>query len=306
MGNPAGRNTATLVGAAALLILAACASNGVLAANPPMRVAEVAQSTPDPSPALTPTPFPSGGGTTVESAVTEIVDGDTIKVAGAAGRSTVRIIGINTPESDECLGPEAGVKLKTLIGDGPVRLTSDTTDKDRYGRWLRYVTNSAGVDVGAEMIRSGFALARYYPPDVARSVTYESLQQQAKDAVAGMWAADACGPPAVATITIDTHPDAAGDDNKNLNGEWVRFTNAGAAVVALDGWVVADESASHRYTFGDFDLKPGSSVTLYSGCGVNTVSQVFWCKTTSAVWNNGGDTVFLRDPSGNNIASLKY
>ena len=47
-------------------------------------------------------------------------------------------------------------------------------------------------------------------------------------------------------------------------------------------------------------------VTLFSGCGPDDETARYWCMSGSAVWNNSGDTVFLRDPSGNIVASLSY
>jgi hypothetical protein len=32
----------------------------------------------------------------------------------------------------------------------------------------------------------------------------------------------------------------------------------------------------------------------------------FWCNTESAIWNNDGDTVFLRDANGNNVVTRRY
>ena len=53
------------------------------------------------------------------------------------------------------------------------------------------------------------------------------------------------------SIAIDGQFDAPGDDNLNLNEEWVRLTNTGATTIDLSGWHVADESSSHRYQFSD-------------------------------------------------------
>ena len=39
---------------------------------------------------------------------------------------------------------------------------------------------------------------------------------------------------------------------------------------------------------------PGAAVTLFTGCGTDTDVERYWCNSDSAVWNNGGDTVFLR------------
>jgi micrococcal nuclease len=239
--------------------------------------------------------------------VTSVTDGDTIDVAGPEGGFTVRLIGINTPESDECWADEATAALSALIAGRPVTLVRDSSDTDQYGRALRYVETTGGVDVGAALVESGDAISRRYEPDTARSDRYDALQGQASDAGIGQWAADACGAPvASVTITVEIRADAAGDDNDNLNDEWVRFTNAGIAAVDLDDWVVADESASHRYGFADLVLDPGRSVTLYTGCGSDTLDTRYWCNTGSAVWNNSGDTVFLRDPSGNNVVVHRY
>ena len=107
-------------------------------------------------------------------------------------------------------------------------------------------------------------------------------------------------------IEVEVNADAPGDDGVNLNGEWVRFTNTGTDAVDLTGWEVADESASHRYRFADLRLGAGAAVTVFSGCGRDDESARFWCESGSAVWNNSGDTVFLRDGQGNIVVSLSY
>jgi micrococcal nuclease len=243
--------------------------------------------------------------------VVEVVDGDTLHVAHGTTTTTVRLIGINAPESNECWSDEATEALAAFVGEGPVWLTSDTTDVDRYGRLLRYVTNADGDDAGAALVEQGAAIARSYPPDTANDERYALLQEAARLDGRGLWAADACGPsPSLAEgpiiFDIDIHPDAAGDDNVNLNDEWVRFTNRSVAAIDLEGWSVSDESASKRYTFADLVLPPEGAVTLFSGCGVDNDSERYWCVSGSAVWNNDGDTVFLRDPVGNIVVSRTY
>jgi micrococcal nuclease len=149
--------------------------------------------------------------------------------------------------------------------------------------------------------------SRRYPPDVARADRYADLQRDAQQAGRGLWASDAGGASDLAggEIVVDINADAPGEDGQNLNGEWVRFTNAGADPIDLDGWEVADESASNRYRFADLRLEPGASVTLFSGCGPDDETARFWCVSSSAVWNNSGDTVFLRDEQGNIAVSWR-
>ena len=239
---------------------------------------------------------------------TEIVDGDTLYVSGPAGELEVRIIGVNTPESGECFSEEATDALSELVAGNDLVLVVDRSDVDQFGRALRYVETADGVDVGAELVANGFAIARRYPPDDARADRYADLQREAQAAGRGLWASDACGASDLdgVEIVIDVNADAPGDDGANLNGEWVRFTNAGAEAIDLDGWEVADESSSNRYTFSDLRLEPDAEVTLFSGCGPDDDTNRYWCVSGSAVWNNSGDTVFLRDRNGNIVASLSY
>lgn len=90
--------------------------------------------------------------------VVEVIDGDTIRVAGG---HKVRLIGIDTPERGQCGYTEAAIGLSWLIGGRPVVLVPGArTDTDRYGRLLRYVEVD-GVDLNLAMIRSGRAIARY-------------------------------------------------------------------------------------------------------------------------------------------------
>ncbi len=239
--------------------------------------------------------------------VTRVVDGDTIRVQIGEEDVPVRLIGINAPEDGECYAAEASARLNELVLSKDVILSRDVSDVDRYGRLLRYISLESGKDVGATLVGEGLAIAREYPPDTTRIQAYDALQDEARIRGVGLWAADACGDslPGIA-IRIDVHADAAGDDAENLNDEWVRFTNIGVAAVELDGWSVADESASHRYTFNGLNLEPGATATVFSGCGLETSSERYWCVQGSAVWNNNGDTVFLRDQSGNVVSSLSY
>ena len=160
----------------------------------------------------------------------------------------------------------------------------------------------------ASCVRAGFARSQRFEPDTSRSGEYDALQADAQAADGGLWAPNACGSPidGAVSVTIDIEPDAPGDDNFNLNEEWVRFTNAGGAPLDIDGWQVADESSSHRYEFNELILEPGASVTLFTGCGTDTATERYWCNENSAVWNNSGDTVFLYDQVGNTVVAESY
>lgn len=83
--------------------------------------------------------------------VTRVVDGDTIQVERAGSALTVRLIGINAPESVkpnspvECFGPQASAFAKSALTGRPVRLEFDPSQGryDQYGRvrpaWKSYL-----------------------------------------------------------------------------------------------------------------------------------------------------------------------
>jgi endonuclease YncB( thermonuclease family) len=88
----------------------------------------------------------------------EVVDGDTINMSDG---STVRLIGIDTPERGQCGYEESSAALfQLIVGQSITLVPGARDDVDRYGRLLRYV-EANGVDLDLKMIESGHAIARY-------------------------------------------------------------------------------------------------------------------------------------------------
>ncbi len=125
--------------------------------------------------------------------VLKVLDGDTIKLANGM---TVRYIGIDSPENSnngsmECYAAEAYLVNRQLVEGKAVTLEKDVSDKDKYGRLLRYVY--VKLDSGFEtmvnqyMIREGFARAATYPPDVKYSDLFIELQREAVVLDKGLW-----------------------------------------------------------------------------------------------------------------------
>lgn len=242
---------------------------------------------------------------TVES----VTDGDTVRVVFANGTvEKVRLVGINTPETGECLAGDATEALTALLIGQEFTMTTDVNDRDRYDRLLRYLWLDDGTLVNESLVADGFALARDYPPDSEYVVRLAAAQQRAEAAAIGLWASDACGPATGSGLQVTSIQfDAPGNDHENLNGEWVEITNTGVTAESMTSWVLKDESASHRYTFpAGFTLDPDSTVTVYTGCGTDTDTALYWCSDKGAVWNNSGDTAFLLDPTGNLVDKRSY
>ncbi|WP_435348651.1 lamin tail domain-containing protein [Haloarchaeobius sp. HRN-SO-5] len=104
---------------------------------------------------------------------------------------------------------------------------------------------------------------------------------------------------------VDVHADASGDDNENLDDEYVVLENTGDSTLDLGGWRLED-SAGHAYTFpGGFTLAPGEQVTVYTGRGTDSSTELYW-GADGAVWNNGGDTVLVTDDEGTVVVRETY
>ncbi len=110
-------------------------------------------------PALAPAPDAAPSASWV---VVTVIDGDTIDVQAADGtQERVRLIGIDAPEFRECGFAPASEMMSSLVLGRTIQLVPGTrTDRDRFGRILRYV-DVAGVDAGLELVRAGLAIARY-------------------------------------------------------------------------------------------------------------------------------------------------
>lgn len=89
--------------------------------------------------------------------VSYVVDGDTIELDNG---ETVRLVGIDTPETGECGHQRAADALSRLILDKQVRLVESDEDRDKYDRLLRYI-DVGKVDAGLQLIKKGLAIARY-------------------------------------------------------------------------------------------------------------------------------------------------
>ncbi len=225
--------------------------------------------------------------------VTKVTDGDTLVLANG---ETVRLLGINAPERGEKCSLEASARLKELVSGKEIRMEKDIEERDQYGRLLRYVYLDS-VLVNEEIVRGGYAHVYLYNDTIRHKDLLMAAEREAKEAGRCIWATclSQCGE----CLRVEKlEENAPGDDCENLNGEYVVFKNSCAFSCELTGWTVKDEASRTPYEFPDFILKAGAMVRLYTGCGVNTNLELYWCSSgrdCNAIWNNGGDTLYLRD-----------
>jgi micrococcal nuclease len=148
--------------------------------------------------------FGSAGKTVVENQpglyhVVKFDDGDTIAVDMNGKSETIRFIGVDTPETHDprkavqCFGQAAAAFTKQFIGDKSVRLEADplNTNRDRYGRLLRYVYLPDGTLVNAELIKQGYAFA-YLSFPFTKSDEFRTYQTDAREGNRGLW--NSCNP----------------------------------------------------------------------------------------------------------------
>lgn len=116
-----------------------------------------------------------------------VIDGDTIEIHGIR----IRLEGIDAPESRQTCtskvagevvrcGQKSAFFLADLLAEHAVNCTE--AGKDRYGRTLAHC-QVEGQDVGASVVRAGWALAF-----VRYSREYLSQEDEARTAGAGVWA----------------------------------------------------------------------------------------------------------------------
>lgn len=145
---------------------------------------------------------------TVESArVLKVVDGDTLKVEFQGRRESIRLIGIDCPESKKnakakedakrsgqdietmiALGKRATTFTNGLVKKGDiVKIEFDIQQKDKYRRLLGYVYLFDGRMLNEEIVKAGYAQPSTYPPNVKYQERFSKASQEARGNGRGLW-----------------------------------------------------------------------------------------------------------------------
>jgi len=132
-------------------------------------------------------------------AIERVADGDTVIVDIGGGEETVRLIGIDTPETVkpntpvECYGPEASALTKSLLAEGTaVRLVRDVEPRDAYGRLLAYVYRvDDEMFVNLHLVEVGAAVPLTFEPNTTYADRFVDAAATAERAGLGLWGA--CG-----------------------------------------------------------------------------------------------------------------
>jgi micrococcal nuclease len=131
--------------------------------------------------------------------VDRVVDGDTVRVLIGGESTSVRLIGIDTPETKspqkpvQCFGPEASARAAELLEGATVWLEYDPTQgrTDRYDRALAFVWVDQ-VLVNDTLVREGYAHEYTYDGAYKYQDLFIDAQDDAIAQSRGFWAADTC------------------------------------------------------------------------------------------------------------------
>lgn len=275
-----------------------------------------------------------------EVTIVGVIDGDTVEIQYANGTvETARLIGVDTPETHVPVDPPefgvanttAGRECLRAAGHDATRFSSQRLlgehvgvsfdpNLDRrgyYGRLLVYVVTQNGTH-NYDLITEGHA--RVYESDFSNRERYDGAAEQARAAGIGVWRCATDGDVPTPTPgdpvadggsvvdgpiqVVDVTADPDGPDGEVLNDETVTFENAGNESVSLDGWTITDE-ADHAYRFEALTLEPGDQVTIHTGSGTDTERDRYWGER-APIWNNDGDTVFVRRADGTLVIEYPY
>jgi micrococcal nuclease len=118
-----------------------------------------------------------------------VIDGDTIELETG---DRVRYLLVDAPEitlgHNDCYGIQAADFNRAQVEGLTVSLSyDDAACKDKYGRWLAYVSVD-GQEVNRALVEKGFACVLYIPPaGTARKMEFDDLEVVAKTNRIGLW-----------------------------------------------------------------------------------------------------------------------
>lgn len=146
----------------------------------------------------------SVGGETAEqnrtadrATVIDVVDGDTVRLRIDGHQESVRLIGIDTPETKhptkgvQCFGPQASDFMTRLLPAGTeLRIERDVEARDSYDRLLLYLfaaTPDGERFINLELVTRGYARPLSIEPNVRYRRLFVDAAIDAERNLRGLW-----------------------------------------------------------------------------------------------------------------------
>jgi len=191
--------------------------------------------------------------------VTRAVDGDTIET----DIGKIRLLGINTPEKNQPYYQEAKDFLKNEIEGKQVQV--ELQEKDKYSRWLGYVFYNNEL-INKKLLENGFANLYYYDKDQY----YNEMKKAQEDAIrnqAGLWK-KSNNSNCIKLVKLYYK-----DEGDCKNQEQIILNNS-----CNNLSIIIKDDANHIYN--------------------ENLTNGLFTKNFSCIWNDAGDTIYIRDESG--------
>jgi len=122
-----------------------------------------------------------------------VTDGDTFDCMYNGEKVTIRLYGVDAPESDQPYGDEAENWLRDQIGDEIVDI--EKVEEGYYGRTIAIVGFN-GKNINGALVKNGLAwVSDRYCDREALCDRWRDYQQQARDGDVGLWSQQNPVPP---------------------------------------------------------------------------------------------------------------
>lgn len=211
--------------------------------------------------------------------IKRVIDGDTFVLTD---NRTSRLLNINAPEKSSVLASNSYVYLKKLEGK---EIEIEITAKDKYNRSLSRVYTPEYINL--EMTKQGLVSKFLVQKNELKA--FDSAEKEAIEKEKGIWRKS----PYYGCFRITI----------NQKAENVTIRNT-CKPISLEGWLMKDESRK-TYTFPK--IESGTiNINSFSGNDKNPLSRnLFWNSSTS-VWNDDRDTLYLFDERNRIAAHYSY
>jgi len=220
--------------------------------------------------------------------VERVIDGDTIVIEN---KTSVRLLGINSPEKGEAYYSEAKSFLENLILNKTVYLKFGKDRHDQYGRILAYIfLNNENINI--KIVEKGFA--NVYILD------YKKYEKQLRAA----WQDCIKNKKNLCESSENVCASCIKLKEFSPKNQEVIFYNNCNFKCELTKWQIKDEGRK-KFIFPEFILKENNNVMIKVGEGHNSPDVLFW-EEDDYIWTEAGDTLFLRDNKGKLVLWESY
>lgn len=236
--------------------------------------------------------------------VVDVYDGDTVTLSTG---DKVRLRWVNAPElqPQEAYGLEAREAARALLINQPVELVLGASARDSYGRLIAGLRTN-GTDLSEHLASLGLAHVFIIPPDDTDLTALLAAQAKAKAARRGIWSHERYQ----GSLHITSfHANAPGNDNDNVNGEYLRVCNISAGPLDIQGYRITDLHGN-AWEFPAVIIPPGHTIKIHSGTGTHQLDPAdqlsIYLGSDYPIWNNHRDRATIYDRFGKVVDSRKH